>query len=378
MSPRVIIGAMSGTSADGIDVAVTQVTGHARRLSAKLLHLSSHPYHASLSNTIHTIRSEGAVALSRLAACGRAISLAYCEAICGALEAANLTPDQVAAVAVHGQTLFHSPPNTIQWIDPALVAVRTGCTVISDFRRADCAAGGQGAPLVPFADFHLFASDDVHRVIVNIGGIANVTILPRAGGIEAVRAYDTGPGNCISDAIVRRGDLNSVGIDVDGNLAASGQVSDELVTRFLADPYFHKPGPKSTDGPRMIAIFDAVLASLNEPVGTHDQLASACFITAESIARTVTRDEPCEVLIAGGGVKNRTLMRMLRDTLGDDIIPLRTTDDVGVPSQAREAMAFAVLGAATLDNVCANLPACTGAKHATILGSITPRQSSTS
>jgi anhydro-N-acetylmuramic acid kinase len=375
MSPRVIIGAMSGTSADGIDVAVTQVVGDARRLSARLLHLSSHPYHASLRNTIHTIRSEGAVALSRLAACGRAISLAYCEAICGAAEAANLTPDQVTAVAVHGQTLFHDPPNTIQWIDPALVAARTGCSVISDFRRADCAAGGQGAPLVPFADFHLFASDDVHRVIVNIGGIANVTLLPRASSIDAVRAFDTGPGNCISDAIVRRADLNSRGIDTDGSLAAAGQANDALVAAMLADPYFHRPGPKSTDGPQMVGIFDAALTALDEPIGTNDQLASVCFVAAELIARAVPRDEDCEVLVAGGGVKNRTLMQMLRDALGADMT-LRTTDDVGIPSAAREAMAFAILGAATLDGVCAGLPACTGAAHPTILGSITPRQKS--
>jgi len=246
--------------------------------------------------------------------------------------------------------------------------------VISDFRRADCAAGGQGAPLVPFADYHLFASDEVSRVIVNIGGIANVTVLPRACTLQAVRAFDTGPGNCINDAIVRRAGLNELGIDVNGGLAAVGQVSEALVAGVLNDPYFQQSGPKSTDGPRMLAIFDAALASLAEPISPHDQLASACFLTAELIARAVPRDEPCEVIVAGGGSRNQTMMRMLDGALGEDRL-LKSTDDLGVPSQAREAMAFAILGAATLDGVCAGLPGVTGAKYPTLLGSITPRQS---
>lgn len=372
MPPRVIIGAMSGTSADGVDVAVTEITTDGQRYAARLLHLVSIPYHVSLRNTIHAIRADGAVTLPRLAACGRAISLAYGDAVRTAMNALNMPPERITAIAVHGQTLFHDPPNTIQWIDPALVAFRTGCAVVSDFRRADCAGGGQGAPLVPFADYHLFASDSADRVIVNIGGIANVTIIPRASGIGAVRAFDTGPGNCLSDAIVRRSGLNPKGVDIDGELAALGQVDESLVATFAADPYFLREGPKSTDGPAMLAIFDQILATFAEPIGPHDQLATACYITAQLIARAIPRAEPTEVLVAGGGVKNLTLMQMLREALGT-ATPLQTTDDVGIPSQAREAIAFAILGAATLDNVPANLPACTGAAHATVLGSITPR-----
>src|SRR5581483_4376309 len=199
MATRMIAGAMSGTSADGVDVAVIEVDGTGLAMTGRLLSRHHEPYVPELRQRIHAIRLQGGADFHSLGAIARAVSLTYASAVFGALDAAALSPGALVAIAAHGQTLYHRPPFTIQWLDPALLAAETGVRVVSDFRRADCAAGGQGAPLVPFADFILFRDKAVDRAVVNIGGIANVTLLPAAGALDQVRAYDTGPGNCISD-----------------------------------------------------------------------------------------------------------------------------------------------------------------------------------
>ena len=183
---------MSGTSADGVDIALVEIGGRGLEMTAKLLHHHARPYDLDLRRRIFAVRGDGMVALAELAAIGREISLAYVAAVKEALAETNLAVGEIAAIAAHGQTLFHDPPNTIQWFDPALVAAETGCTVVSDFRRADCAAGGQGAPLVPFADYILFRHPTKHRVLLNIGGIANLTYMPAGAVIEEIVAFDTG------------------------------------------------------------------------------------------------------------------------------------------------------------------------------------------
>src|SRR4051812_25353101 len=177
---RLIAGAMSGTSADGVDVAIVRIRGRGVAMSAQLVHHHHREYHAELKRRIFAMRGSGAVALSELGRVGREISLAYAAAVNEVLLATKLNASQIAAVAAHGQTLYHDVPITIQWLDPALLAAEVGCAVVSDFRRADCAAGGQGAPLVPFADYILFRDATKNRVLLNIGGIANLTFL-RAG-----------------------------------------------------------------------------------------------------------------------------------------------------------------------------------------------------
>src|SRR5579871_3497088 len=173
MPTRIIAGAMSGTSADGVDVAVVEVNGTGLGMTCRLLGRHHEPYVPELRQRINTIRLQGGSDFNSLGACARAISLIYASAVFGAMDAAGLKPVALAGIAAHGQTLFHHPPFTIQWLDPALLAAETGVRVVSDFRRADCAAGGQGAPLVPFADFILFRDRAVNRAVVNIGGIAN-------------------------------------------------------------------------------------------------------------------------------------------------------------------------------------------------------------
>ncbi len=374
---RLIVGAMSGTSADGVDVALVRITGRAGAMAAKMLHHHFVAYDGALRRRIFQIRGDAEVALKELAALGRDISLTYARAVNEALAAMKIASDELSAVAAHGQTLYHAPPDTIQWLDPALIASEIGCTIISDFRRADCAAGGQGAPLVPFADHVLFTDPMRSRVLINLGGIANLTYLPAHGTLEQLIAFDTGPGNCISDELMRELHPEGNGIDTGGALASHGRADDLLVLRMLndADGYFVKPPPKSTDGPAMIKLFREVGADAIRGRATlPDTLATACLLTAASIGRamrTFLPEFPDEVYVSGGGTMNGTMLRMLRDQLGGR--PLRLSDELGVPSAAKEAVAFALLGAATLDGEPGNVRAATGARHAVVLGSVTPK-----
>ncbi len=276
---------MSGTSADGVDVSLVRITGCGLEMRAKLIRWHARPFPRELRDAICRIRMGEKVPIGELAQVGREISICYTAGINEALVMSGLGADEVAAVAAHGQTLFHDPPTTVQWFDPALVAAEVGCVVISDFRRADCAAGGQGAPLVPFADFVLFRDPKKDRVLLNIGGIANLTYLPRGGGIDDVVAFDTGPGNCVSDFLVREFG-SEVGHDVGGELAARGRVIEAVVERVLADSYFAKAPPKSTDGKAMIEIFKAQCASGKSLA---DLLSTACAITVRSIVESMRR-----------------------------------------------------------------------------------------
>ena len=377
MNERIVLGAMSGTSADGVDVAAVEVSGRGLGMAAEYLHHVERPYDADLRRRIFAVRESGAARLDELAGLGRNITLAYAAATRNLLKELSLPASKISAVAAHGQTLYHAPPNTIQWLDPSLLAAETGLAVVSDFRRADCAAGGQGAPLVPFADWILFRHPTKTRVILNLGGIANLTYLPAGGGIEDVIAFDTGPGCCLSDWAVRRYFPELPGYDVDGRIGSNaGIVGDPEA--FLRHPYFRKGPPKSTDVPEMVRAFDECLQSVfRQPdfearegvVGTATWLAARCFWDAVPM----TGDWPDEVIVAGGGTRNAALMSRLNDKQRRLTATIWTLDEFGLPSQAREAVCFAILGAATLDGEPSNVPNATGAKRRIVLGSVTPR-----
>jgi anhydro-N-acetylmuramic acid kinase len=380
-SSRLIAGAMSGTSADGVDVAITRITGRGLDMQAELVRHHHRPYDAALRAAIFQLRDSGQTSLGELARLGREISLTYALTVNEALTGANLKASALAAVAAHGQTLYHAPPDTIQWLDPSLIAAEVGCPVVSDFRRADCAVGGQGAPLVPFADYILFRHPTKNRVLLNIGGIANLTWLKAGGTINDVIAFDTGPGNCVSDYLYRNHAPQGPGYDEDGRLASAGVIDrtvelGRLTRRVIvaASPYMHRPPPKSIDVPAMIELFERELRATPERVALPDLLAVACAWTVDAVLvavlHHVTSDfDHLELVLSGGGARNAALTSGLRRYFPQ----LITIDELGVSNAAKEALAFALLAAATLDGVPSNVPSVTGAKRAVALGSITPR-----
>jgi anhydro-N-acetylmuramic acid kinase len=372
MDSLTLLGAMSGTSADGVDVAAVRVAGRLPDVRVELLAHAHTPYTPDTAAAIQTIRAQGVAPLSTLASVGRGLTLTYAAAVRATLIAAKLDPSHVAAVACHGQTLFHAPPDTIQWFDPSLLAYHVGIPVVSDFRRADLAAGGQGAPLVPFADFILFRHPTRDRVLLNLGGIANVTILPAGCAIEQVTALDTGPGNCVSDHLCRTLEPAGPGYDASGQLAQKGQVDERAVNAILREPYFTAAAPKSTDGPAMVAAFTK---HVDAGMPLADQLATSATVAARAIGHAVRAafpNGPHDLLVAGGGTQNAALMRAIRAEL-PATTHIDTTAAAGIPPQAREAVAFALLGAATLQGYPGNVPSATGAERAVVLGSITPR-----
>lgn len=350
MPDRLIVGMMSGTSADGVDAALVRISGSGLQMRAERIEFASQPFPEALRREILAVRSEGSATLRGLCELTRSITEQY-------VACARMLPlAGVVAVAAHGQTLFHDPPLTLQVFDPALLAQSCGIDVISDFRRADCAMGGQGAPLVPFADYVLFRSDAEDRVIVNIGGISNVTLLPRACAVDDVIGFDTGPGNCLSDWILGA-------VDVGGARAVSGKPLEDAAATFLASEYIRRSAPKSTDGPAMIAAFKDAVGS--REASTEDLLATSAEIVAQCILRQTP--DRSTLIVAGGGVHNEAIMARLRASRR-----VVQTDSFGVPAQAREAIAFAILGAATLDRVPANIPRVTGARKKVFLGAISP------
>ncbi len=372
---------MSGTSADGVDVALVQITGHGLDMTATLLHHHARSYEPSLRQRIFALRGEGKVSLAGLAHVGREISLAYAMAVNDALREAKLQASDLAAIAAHGQTLFHEPPDTIQWFDPALVAAEVGCRVVSDFRRADCAAGGQGAPLVPFADYILFQHPTKNRVLLNIGGIANLTFIPAGASIDQVIAFDTGPGNCVLDHLMRQSG-SPVGFDRGGELSLRGSLNFAVAFVSTEDVYFFSKPPKSTDGPAMIRLYENAVKEVGASLSLEDALATACHATARAIGQSFNL-LPClpdEVIVSGGGTLNPRLMEELRHVMvfpknppeSPKSVLVKTLDDLGIISAAKEALAFALLGAATLDGLPSNVPSATGARRAVVLGSITP------
>jgi anhydro-N-acetylmuramic acid kinase len=289
---------------------------------------------------------------------------------------AGVPRSDVRAIGTHGQTLWHEAPHSTWQIgESAVIAERLGIDVVSDFRVRDVAAGGQGAPLVPIADALLFASDD-WRALQNIGGIGNVTVVPPGGALEGVRAFDTGPGVGVVDAVVRmlRPELR---FDRDGKLASAGNAVGEVVDELLAHPYFAAPPPKSTGRELFTPDYVAQLVKRCRAVRARctdeDVIATATTLTARSIADAYRRfmPEPVdEVLVSGGGSKNLALMDMLRTGLAP--MRVRRFDEVFFDGEAKEAVAFALLAKLFLDGRPGNVPSATGAAGPRILGKLTP------
>jgi anhydro-N-acetylmuramic acid kinase len=293
----------------------------------------------------------------------------YSEAIARALAQAKISPDDVKAAGVHGQTLRHRPDRgfTVQLNNPARVAEKARMVVVADFRSRDVAAGGQGAPLVPAFHAALFGRRDRHRVIVNVGGIANITDLPPGG---AVRGFDTGPGNVLSDLWCARN--RGATFDAQGTWAASGKPNAALLDKLLAEPFFSAPPPKSTHRDTFnLQWLEDRLAGIDDEA--ENVQATLVALTARTIADAIRAYAPSadEILVCGGGANNATLMHALAGELAPR--KLRSTGEEGVPVEQVEPLAFAWLARETLAGRAGNLPAVTGAKGKRILGAIYPK-----
>ncbi len=376
----ILIGLMSGTSADGIDAACVRIDGVPPELRWRLLSHVSLPHPRPLREAIFSAFRPETSKVDMLCALHFQLGEAFAQAALAACRAAGLQPGEVDAIGSHGQTVWHIPPgqpetpSTLQLGSPAVIAQRTGITVVSDFRARDMAAGGQGAPLVPYVDYLLLANGARSRAVQNIGGIGNVTYLPAGGGPDSVIAFDTGPGNMLIDYAAGRATDGRLPYDQDGRLARAGRVDPQLLESWMADPYFSLSPPKSTGRERFGVqrakqYYDAAAA---KGLAAPDILATLTAFTAASIADSYRRylpSPPDEVLISGGGARNPALMDQLALRLAP--CPVRVTDEAGLPAQAKESVAFALLAYETLHHRPGNLPSATGAEAPVILGSVT-------
>jgi N-acetylmuramic acid 6-phosphate etherase len=367
----IVMGLMSGTSADGTDAAVVRIQGDPACLQWELITHLNVPHSPELRAAI--LASFAHPSLAEICQLNVRLGYAFAEAAIQALKIAG----SVDLIGSHGQTLWHHPtgswPSTLQIGDPSVIAEVTGIPVISHFRQRDMAAGGQGAPLVAYVDQLLFTHATRIRVAQNIGGIGNVTYLPPRNSDEQAFAFDTGPGNLLIDEAMSWISDGSKQYDQDGLVAAQGQVQPEFLLRWLQDPYLQQPPPKTTGresfGRSKALAYLEEMAEFSDP----DRIATLTALTAHTIAQAYRQflpQFPEEVIVSGGGSYNPTLMQYLQTVLQPAQVIL--SDCLGIPRQAKEALAFAILAYETWHHRPGNLPSATGATHPVILGQLTP------
>lgn len=379
------IGLMSGTSADGIDAALVEVARESDDLRWTLRAFECVPFPDEVRRGILSLCDANTGRVDAICRMNALLGEYFADAALAVCQKGGMRPEQVDAIGSHGQTIHHVPEPfamggktvraTLQIGDPAVIAERTGITTVADFRARDMAAGGQGAPLVPLVDFLLFRSTGAGRVMLNIGGIANVTALPAGCAASDVFAFDTGPGNMVIDGLMQVLTQGAQGYDAGGRFAAQGRVLDALLDDLMGHPYFAALPPKSTG--REVFGREMVARLLDSGEVAHDLVRTATAWTARSIADAIARFvlpvcEISEVVASGGGVENPVLMGDLQQALGS--IRLRRVEELGLPSEAKEAVAFAVLAFETLSMRPGNVPRVTGAAHPVVLGSVTPGQ----
>jgi len=364
---RRIVGLMSGTSGDGVDAALVALTGSGTHTRAALLAFETVPFPEELKHGIFGLDEAGTPALTDL---NVRLGELFAEAALAVIAKAGLTAADVHLVGSHGHTARHHPRRaTLQLGEAAIIAEETGLPVISDFRARDVAAGGEGAPLVPLVDWLLFRAEDCTRGLLNIGGIANLTVVTPS--LDAVFAFDAGPGNMPLDLVSHA--AWGEPFDRDGTRAAAGTVDPTLLAKLLCDPFFAEPPPKSTGRQTFGRAFVAPLLARCRGREA-DLIATLTALTAEAVAESyrrfvVPRSGIEELVVSGGGIHNRTLVGHLTRCFAP--IPVRSLAELGMDPDAKEAVAFAVLANQTLFANPGNLPAATGARGPRILGKIT-------
>jgi len=377
------LGLMSGTSADGVDCAIVDITRSQARLKIRLLASQTLAYPPGLRQHVLLAPTQGTVA--ELCHLNAAVGEVFAQTALRTIKGAGLATEDIRLIGSHGQTVYHQPTpirepkiggirSTLQIGDPAIIAERTGITTVADFRTRDMAAGGEGAPLAPYVHHLVFHSKRRSRLIVNLGGIANVTFLPADGCLDDIRAFDTGPCNMLLDGLVVKGTGGKQQIDRNGCLARRGRSHALLLKTLLSHFYLAKRPPKSTGreefGDTYIA--DVFRQAKAKRLSLPDALATSCDFVSKTIFEACgwLKGNVDEVILGGGGVKNLALMNALRQAF--EPCPVRTMDQVGVDSNAFEALAFAVMAYQTIHGVPTNVPAVTGARYPVVLGMVVP------
>ena len=364
----IAIGLMSGTSLDGIDAALVRLVPRGRSYEVDVLNFQTSPFSEVERTALRQNLPPNNGSTRAVAELHRTLGNAFAQA---ALRVAG--ESEVDFVASHGQTIYHDGDSgtTLQIGDPFVIREAVHRTVCYDFRSADCAAGGQGAPLVPYVDALLLASDAEDRVAINIGGIANLTIVPRRSAPQDVIAFDSGPGNMLIDAFVQRRTQGTQTFDRDGKLALAGMAQPAALSAMLTDPYFSLAAPKSTGRERFGAQFLDKHAELEE-LSLEDGVATLTALTAAALAQAVTAAgvPRARILVSGGGADNPAIMRELRQRLPEHRV--ERSDAMNLPADSKEAVAFAILGYETLRGRAANVPRSTGAGAQVVLGAIAP------
>ncbi len=374
---KTVIGLMSGTSADGVDVAIVEVTGSGLTTEISLIAFETIPYKPEIRDRIFDLFSVETARVDEICTMNFVLGKLFAESALAVLEKVGIAPTQVDLIGSHGQTIHHMPsapsPGTLQIAEPAVIAHETGIPTIADFRVADVAAGGEGAPLIAYPDYMLFHHSTQTIGLLNIGGIANLTVLPAGCGIEAVQASDTGPGNMVLDACVEKITDGTKQFDENGDLARQGTVCIDLLETWLAHPFFELIPPKTTGREMFGTSFaDACFQQINaHGISEYDGLATLTALTAESIAQYykyfVEAKSPLDILyVSGGGAQNPLMIRGLAETF--DPIPVVDVAEKGISGDAKEAIAFAILANEALHANFGNVPNATGASRGKILG----------
>jgi len=395
----IVAGVMSGTSADGINVALVKFEGETdaspvlrgghknrtgggpRHCNFTLLAHDEYAFPARVRRAILQSMNAESASVADLARLNFLLGELYANAV---MRCARTHRVEVDLVGCHGQTLYHQGTPTaylgrklaVTWQtgEGAVISVRLGVPVVSDFRPADMAAGGKGAPLVPFLDYTLYRDRKIGRIAQNVGGIANLTAIPANATPQQVIAFDTGPGNMLIDGVMD--EVFSRPYDRHGYVASTGKVLEHVIRKLLRNSFFHQTPPRTAGredfGPEYLRQFLSLCGAVNQ----RDIVATATALTARSIGDAVRRfvqtksKDYREMIVSGGGAKNRTLMEMLRNELSPLGIALRFSDEFGIPTEAKEAVAFAVLAHETWHRRPSNVPSATGAKRAAVLGKI--------
>ena len=395
---ELVLGIMSGTSADGIDVALVRISEGAESnsrgrsgkrsagLSAKLEGIHSTAYPVKVRDAILRVANIGATTSAEISQLDFLLGELYARAVQSALKKFRVAAAKISLIGSHGQTIYHqgAPSNflgaahvssTFQIGEPAVIAARTGITTIGDFRPADIAAGGQGAPLVPFVDYIIYRDAEIGRVAFNIGGIANLTVIPANAAPEQVTAFDTGPGNMLVDSLVRHFSRGRTTYDRDAKLALQGKTQSRLLEMLLMHPYLRVKPPKTAGREQFGDAFAHAIITWGRSHRTrpNDLIRTATLFTPLSIAATLhrfvlPRTKVHELIASGGGARNPLMMAQLAASLPG--ITIRTSDEFGIPIQAKEAFAFAVLAYEAFHQRANNLPSATGARGPAVLGKI--------